>query len=289
MHTVLEGKHLVEKTAGRELTASEWKRLRPDASFEAMLYGTSRPDECADQLEAWAKEAAVDRDAGESGAITPAEIAHARALTAAVYDRATQAEEVLEFRARHLASLVTVEGIPGWVRSTRRRDGGPPFAGPLLRYPGDGEQRAMSTAAGGVLNELAGLAEGLADRFTWQPAQAVAFVLADAVPIVGVLRATTTHRAGLPVYITVRASAEMSPESVYRAFVQERDKIEGRRYRPLNVNVWEAVEFAAFRSSLTWRSLRMRWSDDGRSRYPTDRSFARAVRTGLDRLGLVRD
>lgn len=216
---------------------------------------------------------------------TPAEGAYRVARSLLAYESAAGDEAVLAFRSAVLDDmLLAPEGVAAWV-DAQWHEAGPPYDAGILEYPSKGHVGIRSLPRSGHLTELRALSERLAASHGWQRGQATAFVLTDAVPLVPVLGVTTDPGTST---VTIRASAELSERTVAEAYSQARRKLTKGRRRLLPGQVWEVVGFVASRSARSWGELRLAWNREHRSdaHYGTDRAFAKAARSGLDRLGL---
>jgi hypothetical protein len=135
--------------------------------------------------------------------------------------------EVLPWGSSYVATVIVdppgvtqEERMPSW--------GGPPWTEfknqrpVVLEFPdGEGGIARRGVWSISLLGELTRVGEKLSERYRWQPAQAVWFVLTGEIPAVPSLRVTRSFSSSMyhsDTLITVEASPWISPRTVKRAF-----------------------------------------------------------------------
>ena len=178
---------------------------------------------------------------------------------------AAKEDVVKDFRSRVLRGrLIAFEKIAAWVK----RNAGPEIEGSLRHLltwstPGTDSVSRSRVAPTSPAGELHAVTERLAPFYGWQPAQAAAFVLCDAVPICSPLRVHHIERG--PVRSTSRIILEIDPtvppadvESAYR----EARKAFGRqRFRAVSERDLHLVAFSMERPALEGPALLREWSN----------------------------
>jgi hypothetical protein len=248
------------------------------------------------------------------------------ALSVLLAEDAAQDEEVESFRADVLGGdLLAVDQVQEWIATRREQDGHPTrfvevarpsdavenlalrahtllFPGQylpvtndrfsFLAFPdrtGEGAWVArVPVAAGGVLDRLRALSEALTGDYGWQPAQATAFVLSGAIPIVPFL--TVTVRLTAPAFksrVVLTIDPEVPPSAVEAAYRSARRQLVGPRVKIRTTHVYQAVAFAAARERLTWPQRAKAWSTE----HPEHPYGADAFRRVVERAtrGLLRE
>jgi hypothetical protein len=131
--------------------------------------------------------------------------------------------------------------------------------------PEDGWQRAVPTTVGGVLEKLRQVSEHLAKRYGWQDAQATLCVLTGRIPVASAIRATEQLRLPLPVTtrITLVIDPTLTPRDVARHYSKVRQKVIGKRHRPLSEKHVRLAMFSAMRrEEETWPERMAAWNKE---------------------------
>ncbi len=135
---------------------------------------------------------------------------------------------------------------------------------PIREFPLPGEPPVtVMTSAGGVLEELRELSQRLARRFSWNPLQAVLFILTGAIPSVPLVRVTSERSASRPAFTRVVLDVDptASPSLVAEQYRQHRKDIFPRRVRALSARHLKLAAFVARRAgAATWPELFEEWN-----------------------------
>lgn len=106
----------------------------------------------------------------------------------------------------------------------------------LLQYPGlDGWERSIPTSAGGILEYLRRLSDGLAEKYKWSNAQAVAFILTGGIPLISSI-STTLKMNSRPLFsrIVLDVDPALSPREIAMHYRRSRKEIMAARHRNLS-------------------------------------------------------
>jgi hypothetical protein len=131
--------------------------------------------------------------------------------------------------------------------------------------PEDGWQRVVLTTVGGVLEKLRGVSEHLVKRYGWRDAQATLFILTGHIPVVFDIRATEQLRDPLSVTtrITLTIDPTLTPREVAKHYAYVRQKVLGKRHRPLSEKHIRLAMFSAMRpEEETWAERMAAWNKE---------------------------
>jgi len=235
--------------------------------------------------------------------------------------------DVRQFRARHLGgNTLKWEDIDGWIRTEAEAEGpcsqyvevalpeGATVKGTLgalraesdvplrdlhveggvraefLRYavPGKDRVRVVPVRAGGVLDELRRLAEGLTRSYSWTSDQATVFVLAGGTPYMVGIRAKTQVQTEHPAAskITLEIDPVVAPQEVLKTYSLLRQKVLKGTYRPLSAKHLQLALFAAERRpDVTWAKIMQEWNETHPEyEYTKETVFARDCTAARNRL-----
>lgn len=224
--------------------------------------------------------------------------------------------QVVEFRSRHLPDgLVTLNQVEQWVVSRHEPGevvislwaptGWAPdvnameadrpvsltgrFRGTIrndLAFPAAaGHVSRVGVGRTGPLAELAGVVRHLVGRYrSWQPAQATAFVVAGAVPIVSVLR--QGDEPLLP--ITLQIDPDVGVDEVAAVYASLRREILGQKPRRVSERGAELVIHWAQHPGVSDHALRVTWNEanqaNPKAQFASIRAFRQALRDARRRL-----
>ena len=250
-------------------------------------------------------------------------------LSNLVADQAADDLDVAAFRQQHLAKgLLKAEEIESWISKQYTRDGPntiymkvpipdgyelvrrdgcictePPLtvssATPAthievellaLALPGEEYVRRLAVKRGGVLDKLRVVSKALARRYTWQEAQASAFVLTSIVPLLASLRGSIRMMFSLPISsrITMEIDPTLTPEEVAEHYKRIRSSLIGARYRSMSEKHLRLAEFYRGEKpeGTTWSDLMTKWNASQKAawRYTRFEIFARDCKQAWDRL-----
>lgn len=216
--------------------------------------------------------------------------------------RAAQEAGVLSFRADVLnGSLLAWEDVETWIKEQREKDGPftwylevavpdgyllrqgktgfiltePPLTvsqeaagwGVYPRYlafriPGHPWRRQIPTRLGGVLDVLRTLTEQLANKYSWQSADATVFVLTG-LPV-RISKGRITKNLRFPHTMTSRLTIEVdprvSPREVLAIYRKHRREILGGAYKPMDRKHLELARFHEAQKKGTWRERMAEWN-----------------------------
>ncbi len=198
---------------------------------------------------------------------------------------AREEADVGAFRSQHLPrGCIEITELESWI--TRR-------LGPkderdsllLVEWPNAdvlGVRRAP-VAPGSVADQLRRLCLSLETFYGWQPAQASAFVVCDAVPVVAPIKVRTRQR--YPLSVTSRVILDVdpatSPAEVGAAYRRARSNLlpDGRRFRGVEARSLQVVAFAIDHAGDGQREQVAKWNRQHPEwAYSTADAYARAVR-----------
>jgi len=159
------------------------------------------------------------------------------------------------------------------------------FPNRYVAYPGeDGWEQLARVDRHSVLHELKELGDWLAERYRWQPAQAVWFVLTGGIPEVPAMRVgTTTQYRGdhTRAEITLQVDARVPARAVLEAFRKYQHLILKGDNRPLgqrNLAVFRFViaRLDGHRNRRRWCELMAEWNGEQPEwHYDNSQNFAR--------------
>lgn len=244
------GHPAMSSTERAKLTRSpEWADLRAGLYDEDVAVR-----DCADAVLSWRREVHLEQhDAA----------ARVRARSLALYAIACTEPEVDAFRREELGGTVLAyDAMRSWVEQRRRL--GPMQGYPDLRLPFD-DLRTVRVEPDSTLGRLHDLCASLADLYRWQEGQAVAFVLADAVPVVSDIRATVrSSSSGTTIHLEMDLTAP--PEEVRDQYAKLQRELLGRSMRLPKPSSFDAVSDYVLHGGSDYRSLARAISRRGTSR-----------------------
>jgi hypothetical protein len=149
-----------------------------------------------------------------------------------------------------------------------RSGGCPPFKAKssqrvkLLSYvvPGSSWEQKIGTAEGGTLDKLRQLSETLAQRSSWDRAQATQFVLTGQIPVLEPIRARSEWKSQFNVSgrITLTLDPALSADEVAAYY----RKIRRRKYNgPGEKHMTMALFAATVEGCNTWKDKLIKWND----------------------------
>ncbi len=172
---------------------------------------------------------------------------------------------------------------------------------PVLQWSDPSQDWVSSTPVtkGSDLDQLRLLSTRLSADYGWGNDTAVAFVLADAVPLVKDVSVQArvegfgAQGGGRPRRrVVVEADATTSPTRVAAAYSAARRELGVKGTWPLRGKTARLLEFAiGLADALPWHEKMRRWNEDGArggtERYSEARQFGRDVNRAFERLGAV--
>lgn len=212
-------------------------------------------------------------------------VARDEALSLVLSAEAEKDDWVMAFRSQVLKNrLLDPEAVEAWIKRQVERDGPAtiwrevPLKGKARRlahrvktlaYPGrDGWVARVPTAVGGVLDQLAGVARGVASQYGWQEAQATDFLLTGRTPLVYSLASEYRSRgpfSGLT-RIALSIDPRVSPREVTAEYGRVRRRLLGARHRDQSEKHLTLAAFCASRADGEKLSKQMAaWN----AKYPT--------------------
>ena len=144
----------------------------------------------------------------------------------------------------------------------------------------------IATAVHGALEQLRQLSEYLAQRYGWQPIQAVEFVLTNGVPVVHSIRERTRYSVANP-RIILDIDPFVPPPRVMQAYrVARKNLFPTQRLRSLSVKHMRLAAFVTGRPPAEpWATTMDQWNRENPShRYTSEQHFARDVKQAQRRL-----
>jgi hypothetical protein len=222
---------------------------------------------------------------------------------------ASSEEVVQKFRQEVLGDQwLALDQVEGWVNRMSREKIAPDAIGPIvvavptrgdaisqplpsgsgrnrvLEYavPGKAEQRWIPTSGSRVLEGLADLADDLADRYPWSPAQATVFVLTGVPPLTPRIRSAfrppSAPALGATARILLTIDPSASPEEVEASYRSTRRRYtKRRRHRPLERKALLLAQVAATKTpDNTWKELMLEWNREHPEwPYTAEKNFAK--------------
>lgn len=138
------------------------------------------------------------------------------------------------------------------------------FRPDTLSYPGlPGEDwaRRVPVRHDGVLGRLKRIAGQLCKRYPpWQEAQAVAFVLSGAIPLVPIGRVTYHLSSHMPARMTMMVDPRLSKEEVADLYARHRRKLFQGQDKPMTEKHLRLAVFLAENPTSTWAERMLKWN-----------------------------
>lgn len=238
-------------------TTQELRALYRTADWQELLDGVHDPAtaarDCADVIAAWRRGAGLP--AGDDD-----EVARIRARSLTRYEAAAHDPDVQAFRAEVLAGrLMRLDDVREWVR---RQEVPPSQRRNLedLALPFE-DYRRVRVPPGSDLEALRTVAVRLVRRYGWTEDQAVAFILADAVPAVsGLMAGIRSTEAGDTIVLEVSPDV---PADVVRARYSElQAEVNGRPYRAPKRQSLDVLSEWILTGRRSFRELARCWNRD---------------------------
>ncbi|MDI7245864.1 MAG: hypothetical protein QME92_00080 [Bacillota bacterium] len=157
-----------------------------------------------------------------------------------------------------------------------------------LAYPGPEDKwvERVAVARDGPLGQLKRVADALLRRFPlWQEAQAVAFVLCDAIPMLPKARGTLRVSSVAPSRITLELDPRLSAREAAGFYAQLRKEALKGPDRPMTEKHLRLAVFLAEHPDMAWEALKGQWNRAYPAwAYSDRRYFARDAKAAWERV-----
>ncbi|GEM_PF-3265551 len=136
-----------------------------------------------------------------------------------------------------------------------------------LTFPGDdGWVNTIPVNASGILGQLKKVADKIIKFYcpVWKEYQAVGFILTGKVPLISKVRYSYKIIPGMPLQITMKLNARITPKALSEEYTKIRQKLlKKKRVKPLQEKSLTLVEFFLEydKNDFTWKELMQMWNE----------------------------